>query len=234
MDNSATIAQEYAKNDARFILLQKPKNEGIGMARNTALDYIYSTIKPQSSDYIGFVDGDDVVAVDYFANLIYCLESHAKHGIMVAKSYNTYRFKHESYNKDIFAYRARKSKGRVSTKCKKIAQWLTLYRVPFLEHLRFPNARFLAEDVVFGNITNALAGKIAYTRTARYFYRQRMGSLVKQWNYSYDESFANFTFMLECFAKFDLLKSHKIDISLVKICLMAWKINILRDCKIWF
>ncbi len=215
VDNSATIAQKYVKNDTRFILLQKPKNEGLGMARNTGLDYIYSTLKPQNSDYIGFVDSDDVVAMDYYANLIYCLESHAKRGIMVAKSYNYYRFRHESYNKDIFAYRARKQKGRVTNKCKKIIQWAFLYRVPFLEHLRFPNVR-LAEDVSFGNLVNALADKIAYTRAARYFYRQRAGSLMSNWNYSYDESFANFAFMLESFAKFDLLKSHKIDISLVE------------------
>ena len=215
-DNSAQIAGKYAQNDKRFILIKKPVNEGIGAARNTGLDYIFHTLKPKNSDYIGFVDSDDVVAVDYFANLIYCLESHKKHGIMVAKSYNPYRFKHKSYNKKIFAYRARKSKGRITTKCQKIAQWLTLYRVPFLEHLRFPNARFLGEDIVFGNIANAMAGQIAYTRTARYFYRQRVGSLVKQWNYSSDESFANFAYMLEHFAKFDLLKTNAIKIDLVE------------------
>ena len=186
------------------------------MARNTGLDYIFHTIKPDSSAYIGFVDSDDVVAKDYFANLIYCLESHKKRGIMVAKSFNPYRFKHNAYNKSIFAYRARKSKGRVTTKCQKIAQWLTLYRAPFLEHLRFPNARFLGEDIVFGNIANAMAGQIAYTRTARYFYRQREGSLVKQWHYSFEESFANFAYMLEAFVKFDLLKSNAIKIDLVQ------------------
>ena len=213
-DNSAQIAKKYTQNDKRFVLIQKPQNEGIGAARNTGLDYIFHTIKPQNSDYIGFVDSDDVVAVDYFANLIYCLESHKN--IMVAKSYNPYRFRHNAYNKSIFAYRARKSKGRITTKCQKIAQWLTLYRAPFLKTLRFPNARFLGEDIVFGNIANAMAGQIAYTRTARYFYRQRAGSLVKQWNYSYDECFANFAYMLEYFAKFDLLNTNAIKIDLVE------------------
>ena len=77
-DNSAQIAGKYAQNDKRFILIKKPVNEGLGAARNTGLDYIFHTLKPKNSDYIGFVDSDDVVAVDYFANLIYCLESKIK------------------------------------------------------------------------------------------------------------------------------------------------------------
>lgn len=214
-DNSAQIAMQYAQNDARFILVKKQVNEGLGMARNTGLDYLFNTLKPDSSDYIGFVDSDDVIALDYYENLIYCLESHAKQGIMVAKSFNTYRFKHEHYNKSIFAYRGRKSRGGITRKGSKIASWLALYRAPFLEHLRYSNAR-LGEDITFGNIVNALADKVAYTRTARYFYRQREGSLMKLWRYSYDENFANFAYMLEHFVKFDLLRRHKIDISLVQ------------------
>lgn len=214
-DSSAQIAGQYAKNDKRFILVKKQVNEGLGMARNTGLDYIYHTLNADKNSYIGFVDSDDVIALDYYENLIYCLESHAKQGIMVAKSFNTYRFKHEDYKSEIFTYRARKSRGGITRKGSKIASWLALYRAPFLEHLRYSNAR-LGEDITFGNIVNALADKVAYTRTARYFYRQREGSLMKLWRYSYDENFANFAYMLEHFVKFDLLRAHKIDISLVQ------------------
>lgn len=156
-----------------------------------------------------------MIALDYYENLIYCLESHAKQGIMVAKSFNIYRFKHEDYNSAIFAYRARKSRGGITRKGSKIASWLALYRAPFLVHLRYPPVR-LCEDITFGNIVNALADKVAYTRTARYFYRQRAGSLMKSYAYHYDEQFANFAYMLEHFVKFDLLGRHKIDISLVQ------------------
>ena len=215
-DDSAQIAGQYAQNDARFILLRTPTNQGIGMARNVGLDYIFTTLKPTKSDYIGFVDSDDVIAVDYYENLIYCLEAHATRGISVVKSFNPYRFKHDNYNKSIFAYRGRKSRGGITSKGNtKIAQWLTLYRALFLEHLRYPPTR-LGEDIVFGNIANALSPQVAYTRTARYFYRQRKNSLVKLWRYSYDENFENFAYMLAHFVKFDLLRAHKIDISLVQ------------------
>nr|WP_267902102.1 glycosyltransferase family 2 protein [Helicobacter macacae] len=214
-DSSAKIAGQYAKNDKRFILVKKQVNEGLGMARNTGLDYLFNTLKPNNSDYIGFVDSDDVIALDYFANLIYCLESHAKQGIMVAKSFNVYRFKHEDYKSDIFAYRRWKSRGGITRKGSKIEACRALYRAKFLKILRYPPVR-LCEDITFGNIVNALADKVAYTRTARYFYRQRAGSLMKNYAYHYDEQFANFAYMLEHFVKFDLLRRHKIDISLVQ------------------
>ena len=222
-DTSAQIAKAFAQHDSRFILLENPQNQGIGVARNTGLEYIFSTLKPQINDYIGFVDSDDVIAQDYYENLIFCLESCAKYGVMVAKSFNVYCFNDASYNRAIFSYRGSKIGGLawnlkcgITTKGGKIAQWITLYRAPFLEHLRFPNARFLGEDVVFGNITNALAGQVAYTRNARYFYRQRAGSLVKNWQYHYDEQFSNFAYMLGEFVKFDLLRRNEIDTSLVE------------------
>ena len=113
-DDSAQIATQYAQQDKRFILILKSQNEGIGAARNTGLDYVFHTLKPQNSDYIGFVDSDDVIAVDYFANLIYCLKSHKN--IMVAKSYNIYHFKHWDYDKAIFTRRLWKTRGMTTRK----------------------------------------------------------------------------------------------------------------------
>ena len=212
-DSSTQIAQQYAKNDKRFILVKKSINEGLGMARNTGLDYIYHTLDTDRKGYIGFVDSDDVIARDYFANLIYCLESHAS--IVMAKSFNVYRFRDEDYDSSIFAYHRWKSRGGITRKGGKIEACRALYRASFLKHLRYPPVR-LCEDITFGNIVNALADKVAYTRTARYFYRQRVGSLMKNYAYNYDEQFANFVYMLEHFVKFDLLGRHKIDISLVQ------------------
>lgn len=210
-DNSFKIATQYVQNDERFILLTQ-QNSGVAVARNTGLNYIFTTLKPDKNAYIGFVDSDDVIAKDYFANLIYCLEIQKT---TMAKSYNIYRFSDKSYNKSIFAYRRGKSKGGVTHKGGKVEVWRTLYRASLLESLRFSNAR-LGEDVSFGNIANAIAGKVAYTRTARYFYPQRDNSLMKHYHYSYDESYANFAYMLEYFAKFNLLKSNKIKIDTIQ------------------
>lgn len=210
-DDSLAIATRYAKADKRFILLQKPISEGAGMARNTGLDYIFTTLKPDKNAYIGFVDSDDVIAKDYFANLIYCLECRQ---MPVAKSFNVYRFNDDKYNKSIFAYRAGKSKGGLWSKNSQVEPWRALYRAEFLKYLRFAKVHF-HEDISFSCIVNALAKKVAYTRTARYFYRQRAGSSGRTRPHP-SESCANFAYMLEHFVKYDLLKSTKIHIDLVR------------------
>lgn len=210
-DDSAKIAESYAKRDSRFYLLKQTQNLGVAMARNRALDYIFSALNPQNSDYIGFVDSDDAVARDYFSNLIFALESHKT---AMAKSYNIYRFNDKDYKPSFFSYRARKSHGGITRKGGKIEVWRTLYRADFIAPMRFCDAR-LGEDIIFNNIANARAHKVAYTRSARYFYRQREDSLMKHYRYSFSENFNGFIFMLENFAKFNLLETHKIDISLI-------------------
>ena len=134
---------------------------------------------------------------------------------MVAKSFYICHFKHWDYDKAIFTRRLWKTRGMITRKSGRNEAWRALYRAPFLKNLRFPNVR-LHEDKTFGSIVSALAGKIAFTISARYFYREREGSLLKEYRYIYDEQFRNFAYMLEHFAKFDLLKTNAIKIDLVE------------------
>ena len=62
-DSSYEICLEYAKKDERMIIINKQKNEGLGCARITG-------IKSASGEYIGWVDSDDWIAADMFAELI--------------------------------------------------------------------------------------------------------------------------------------------------------------------
>lgn len=55
-DDSAQILLEYAANDDRIIVVRKD-NEGVSVARNTALEYA-------TGKYIMFVDGDDWIDPD--------------------------------------------------------------------------------------------------------------------------------------------------------------------------
>ncbi len=52
-DNSGKICDEYAKKDSRIKVIHK-ENEGVSVARNTALD-------AAEGKYIGFVDSDDYI-----------------------------------------------------------------------------------------------------------------------------------------------------------------------------
>lgn len=61
-DNTGKLADEFAKNDNRFIVIHK-ENGGVSSARNTGIDVA-------SGDFIGFVDGDDTIEADMYEMLV--------------------------------------------------------------------------------------------------------------------------------------------------------------------
>ncbi|MCR4798306.1 MAG: glycosyltransferase [Lachnospiraceae bacterium] len=65
-DNSTDTSFEYltalAKTDDRVVVLKTKKNSGAGGARNVGLDHV-------RGEYVGFVDADDFVKNDMFADL---------------------------------------------------------------------------------------------------------------------------------------------------------------------
>ncbi|MHC5261657.1 bifunctional glycosyltransferase/CDP-glycerol:glycerophosphate glycerophosphotransferase [Streptomyces sp. UC4497] len=67
-DGSAAIAAAYAARDGRFRLVRK-ENAGLGAARNTGL----ANVSP-SSEYVAFVDSDDVVPPDAYRTMVGSLD----------------------------------------------------------------------------------------------------------------------------------------------------------------
>lgn len=61
-DNTGKLADEFAENDKRFIVIHK-ENGGVSSARNRGIDIA-------SGDFIGFVDGDDTIEVDMYEMLV--------------------------------------------------------------------------------------------------------------------------------------------------------------------
>jgi len=61
-DNADKILEKYAKNDSRIKIITFEQNRGVAIARNIA-------IKQAKGEYIGFVDGDDYVDLDFFEKL---------------------------------------------------------------------------------------------------------------------------------------------------------------------
>lgn len=66
-DGSGKIADEYAERDGRIKIIHKEKNEGLYHARITG-------VTAATGEYIGFVDSDDTVSVDYFRSLLFAAE----------------------------------------------------------------------------------------------------------------------------------------------------------------
>ena len=61
-DNTGKLADEFANNDSRFIVIHK-ENGGVSSARNKGIEVA-------SGDFIGFVDGDDTIEFDMYEMLI--------------------------------------------------------------------------------------------------------------------------------------------------------------------
>lgn len=66
-DNSLSILDEYAKKDNRIIILNQ-KNAGLSAARNSGMEIA-------KGEYIGFVDSDDWVDLDFYEKLYYAAKN---------------------------------------------------------------------------------------------------------------------------------------------------------------
>ena len=61
-DNSLDILRDYAQRDSRIKIIDLPQNLGVGEARNAGID-------KASGEYIGFVDSDDYIDLNFYENL---------------------------------------------------------------------------------------------------------------------------------------------------------------------
>ncbi len=61
-DRVPEMCDEWARRDARIVVIHKEKNEGLGLARNTGLDVA-------SGEYVAFVDSDDYVDLRMYETL---------------------------------------------------------------------------------------------------------------------------------------------------------------------
>lgn len=62
LDNSLSILNEYASKDNRIKIIDLKNNKGVSFARNTG-------IAQAQSEYIGFVDSDDFIDLDFYEKL---------------------------------------------------------------------------------------------------------------------------------------------------------------------
>ena len=70
-DNCPQICDEYARKDKRVIVIHK-ENGGVSSARNAGLDYVFAH---SDSQYISFVDSDDILRCDTFNRTVNILSS---------------------------------------------------------------------------------------------------------------------------------------------------------------
>jgi len=172
-DNSLDIVNKFAEHDMRIKIVTR-KNGGLAAARNTGLEHA-------GGEYIGFVDSDDWIDLDYYEKL-----------------YNTAK----KYNSDI-AYadfirrgkyknkkRMKFDKEEVSTEihdkiknCKNLTLgcvWNKIYRkeLIFDNNLSFPEGQ-VYEDGLFSMKAIYYANSVASVPNTFYYYFVNSTSIVK-------------------------------------------------------
>lgn len=172
-DTSLDICKQYADRDTRIKVIDK-KNGGPSSARNKGINCA-------NGDYIGFVDGDDVIASDMYEKLLAACERNSANcsicNINVFEKRinitNNRRFICSDYTTEdickIFKYSLNESQSL----CNK------LFNRKLFRKIRLPLNR-LSEDGYICYDLLYKAKRVSYCSTTSYFYRKRCDSITTQ------------------------------------------------------
>ena len=176
-DSSGRMCDAYAKNDERITVIHK-ENGGLSSARNAGIEQAHGT-------YIGFVDSDDWIDTDMYANLIKLLEMHkcdiAVCGIKRVEKYErldgtAFDFEHvtiytsKEYQKKIL---------KVGTQDSNHYAWNKLYKLEKMKDVRYP-VGLIDEDVEGTFLAVLMADKIVVSDSIGYYYWMNPASITTQ------------------------------------------------------
>ena len=163
-DNSLEILKEYAKKDNRIIVIESETNQGAAVARNKGLAIA-------KGEYLGFVDPDDSVDLNYYEELY--KKAKEKNVDVVKCQRKTY-----SLNGDITV--SYLNDEIINNKYNFHYEWTTaIYRHSFIKekNIYFPEECCKAQDVVFLARVIYRGATISLIDNVYYHYYKREGSL---------------------------------------------------------
>lgn len=164
-DGSLEILKEYSKKDERIKLVELKENKGAGAARNLGIDNA-------KGEYIGFVDSDDWIDLDFYEKLY--KEAIRTDADITKGSDYVLRFQDGTTIVD---------KQNCKIKENKLNFWsqftTAIYRKIFVleNKIFFPEDLLVGEDPVFAIKCAFLSNKISVIDDARYYYNRREDSL---------------------------------------------------------
>ena len=174
-DSSAKIAESFcADNRFRYVY---QKNQGQGIARNTG-------IAMAQGEFIAFVDSDDWVHADYLKKM---LDAQKTYDADVVACWVAYA--HDSGLKKL-ATGVNLPRGIVTDKCALLLKtsfvcWNKLYRTCLIKGIEFPGG-IKYEDYAWTPRVLQKAQKIVCIEDVLYYYYQRAGSTVRQFQHCSD------------------------------------------------
>lgn len=177
-DSSPGICDAYASKDDRVIVIHKVKNEGLGAARNTGLDW---TIQNGGFEYVTFIDSDDFVLNNYLEVLYGLIESDNTEISMCGfAGVCDYKMLDQEAATDMslaIAESPEKLWCRARVNC--TVAWCKLYDVKLFEKIRFPEECICEDEFVTYRLLFKQK-KVSYYPAALYGYFQSGDSITRK------------------------------------------------------
>ena len=172
-DGSASICDKFAALDARFIV-RHTENHGVSAARNLALSIA-------KGDFIGFVDSDDWIDENMFAQL-YSDAISTESDVVICGAFDINKGKHNEFltgkESNLIMFNPNEIMRGYS--------WTRLIKHCLLESLRYDEKIRCFEDLVFYYHLFNKCNKVYWHDTPLYYYANNPGSLV--YSYRLNES----------------------------------------------
>ena len=157
-DNSGQICEAYAQKDNRIKIIHK-KNEGPSIARNIAIELAHG-------EYIGFVDSDDFVDLNFFEELY----NNAKTHNASISTGNIKKYIENVGTKEI---------DNLFERNFYFGFWRNIYKNDLIKKykIKFPEKIFCGEDIYFLYVIALYFGQNIVKTDVNYFYRINKKSL---------------------------------------------------------
>lgn len=175
MDNSLAILKEFASKDSRIRIIDN-QHQGVAKTRNTGLEQ-------STGEYIGFVDSDDYIDIDFFEKL-YNSATKSNSDIAIAsilKHKNFFNIYNAKYTKEETAITIQdKIKLCEDKKHFFFYAWNKIYHSGFIKenNIKFSEGQ-IYEDVMFAIKALYYSNKIISVYGTKYHYIEHENSLTK-------------------------------------------------------
>ncbi len=168
-DNSLEILKEYSNKDKRLKLIDFKVNQGVSIARNKG-------VSESSGDYIGFIDSDDFVELDFYEKLYKkAIETNAD----CAKG-NIYTTKEDGSNPILTDFYNQNNKIKENKAYFCYGFTSAIYKASLIKdnNINFPEKIIHFEDPYFSILANIFMTSVEIVNSAKYYYIQHKNSAV--------------------------------------------------------
>lgn len=177
-DDCGAICDEYAQKDNRIVVLHQ-ENGGLSSARNTGLDWVFAN---SNSEWVSFVDSDDLLAPTTLNHLIQYAEQYAADIVSTKATVFTDEAQLESsphhvvYAEELTGPEAARS-IYCRDGCVPVTAWGKLFKRDTFISCRFPVGKIHEDDALIPQILHA-ANTVVALQAWLYLNRVREGSIT--------------------------------------------------------